>query len=145
MPYSWIAIIALTVALAATGYGLKSSWESNAALSMNLLQAQADIKQAKESQAAVSIIDQSHQAKIDEIKSDQTKLDRAVSARTVILRVPAKCVPGTPSPASQPDEQRPELDPDARQNYLNLRSGIMEREVKIDGLQDYITKICLKL
>lgn len=145
IPYSLAAIVVLTILLGLAGWEIKHEIGRNSELSTELDTARASLKQVKESQAAVSLIDTTMQAKKDEIKADQIKLDGAVAARTIVLRIPAKCLPAASTATGQPDEQGAELDPSFRPTHSALRAGIMEREAKIEGLQSYIANICQKL
>lgn len=145
IPYSWAAVIVLVILLGLAGVEIKHEIGRNAEISRDLSAANQSLAELKQAQAAVSTIDQTVQAKKDEIKTDQVKLDTAVAARTVILRVPAKCMPAAPAATGQPNESTAELDPSARFNYSALRSGIKERELIIEGLQQYVAKVCLKL
>lgn len=145
MPYSWIAIAVLTVLLAVAGGAIKHEIGQNAKLSEASETAQRELALEKASQKVVSQIDTDIQVKNDAINTDIQTLAAATAARTVILRVPAKCMQPTSATPSQPDEQRPELDPSVRSDYLSLRAGIQHAEAKIDGLKDYINKVCLKL
>lgn len=145
IPYSWAAVITLVILLALAGWEIKHEIGRNATLTSDLSIAKSSLEESKKSQAAVTAVDTIFQGKKDEIKADQVKLDTAVAARTVILRVPAKCVPAPSATTGQPDEQRAELDPAFRPTHSALRAGIKDREAKIEGLQDYVNKVCLKL
>jgi len=145
IPIPMAISVVLAILLGLAGWEIKHEIQRNSRLSTELSTAKESLKMAKEAQAIVSQIDQSFEAKRNEIHANQIKLDTDVAARAVVLRVPAKCVPNAATATGQPDDQRPELDPSARPDYRSLRTGIMEREAKIEGLQDYIAKICLRL
>lgn len=63
------------------------------------------------------------------------------------LSVKATCVPGAgkdPAAIRRPDDASPRLTDSAQRDYLNLRSGIERQRAQIEGLQTYITTVCLK-
>lgn len=63
------------------------------------------------------------------------------------LSVNATCVPGAGSSSSaikRNDATAPRLTDSAQQGYLDLRAGIQRQRAQIEGLQTYITTVCLK-
>lgn len=63
------------------------------------------------------------------------------------LSINATCVPGTGSSSAaiqHNDATAPRLTDSAQQGYLDLRAGIQRQRAQIEGLQTYITTVCLK-
>lgn len=63
------------------------------------------------------------------------------------LSVNATCVSRTstnPGTVSGPDDASPRLTDSAQRNYLRLEAGIKAQRAQIEGLQTYITTVCLK-
>jgi len=63
------------------------------------------------------------------------------------LSVNATCVPRAstnPGTVSSPDDASPRLTDSAQRGYLRLEAGIKAQRAQIEGLQTYITTVCLK-
>lgn len=93
-------------------------------------------------QEAVSEIDQSY-TKIKEVENENAALRRAVDSGNKRLLIAAKC-PTNLSSASESsgmgDEETPELDPEARQDYFDLRQGIEEQREQLMACQQILDK-----
>lgn len=63
------------------------------------------------------------------------------------LSVNATCVPGASSNTGtieSTDVSRPRLTDSAERGYLRLEAGIKQQRAQIEGLQTYVTTVCLK-
>lgn len=84
----------------------------------------------------------------DALDKNRDVVDRIASGELVPrVRVkPQNCPAASgvqdPSTGSMGDEAYAELDPVARQDFLNLRAGIIQVEGQVSYLQGYITQFC---
>jgi prophage endopeptidase len=80
------------------------------------------------------------------LQSDKDQMSRDLADGKRRLSVNASCVSraGDSRPISKPDDASPRLTDSAQRDYLNLRSGIERQRAQIEGLQTYITTVCLK-
>ena len=86
-------------------------------------------KQQEEDAALIALLEAQGYAALQENHREIEKLRAAVAAGAVRVRVKARCpsVPATPGAPQDPglgDGAAAELDPAARQDYLDLRAGI---------------------
>lgn len=82
---------------------------------------------------AYTILQNEYLNRIDEAQHEISILRNRVDSGAVKLRPKAHC-PSLPKTAdtARTNERAPELDPDARQDYFNLRAGIIELESALD-------------
>lgn len=87
---------------------------------------------------AYTILQNEYLNRIDEAKHENDILRNRVDSGTVKLRPKAHC-PSLPqtTDTARANERAPELDSDARQDYFNLRAGIIELESALE--------MCVKL
>lgn len=145
MPYSWIAIAVLTLALGGAGWVLKNQIGENARLEVQVDQSRSEVNKLNESIHQASEIDKQNQEALKHAKSENDKRMADVAGKRVRLYIPATCMPTPSTPSRLPDaEPRAELAPEARSDYSALIDGIDQQDLRVKGLQDYITKVCLK-
>ena len=92
-------------------------------------------------QSAVSDID-SRQIKIRELEHENSELRRTVDAGNKRLYVAAKCPPAMPSASDGSglgDGGAAELNPESRQDYFDLRSGIEKQREQLIACQNILT------
>jgi prophage endopeptidase len=94
---------------------------------------------------------QDTQTKLQAVQDENKTLSAAVASGDKRVRLQASTIAAlrgqlstTPSSASGPDGAGIELTAAAGQTVLDLRSAIQSDAIKIKGLQDYITTVCLK-
>lgn len=118
--------------------------ESNAQVASLTLSA----KQQKDLADQANAISQKYQGAIADAAKQNDSLAADLAASRKRLQVHGKCVPsGTASPANLggSDAATFRLDDEARQNYLDLRSGLIQQRAQITGLQERVLsleKIC---
>ncbi|PHZ29551.1 lysis protein, partial [Yersinia mollaretii] len=80
-------------------------------------------------------------------KSENERLRADIANGTKRLQLNATCtkpVSKTTGPASVTDDASPRYDAEFERNYLSLRERIGIATSQINGLQAYITNVCLK-
>jgi prophage endopeptidase len=95
--------------------------------------------------ASRDAVDLKYTEELKNAKRENDQLRAAVADGTKRLRVKATCpvVSGSTGAASVDDGAEPELDPAAREDYLQLRERIVGTEKRLAGLQAYVKGVCL--
>ncbi|WP_430980859.1 lysis protein [Yersinia massiliensis] len=109
-------------------------------------QQQATLDQIETQRQAVAAIDIKHTKELADAKSENERLRADISSGTKRLQLNATCskpVSKTTGPASVPDDASARLTESAQRDYLSLRERIGIATSQINGLQDYITNVCL--
>ncbi|ENO8558445.1 lysis protein [Yersinia enterocolitica] len=110
-------------------------------------QQQATLDQIETQRQAVAAIDIKHTKELADAKSENERLRADIANGTKRLQLNATCtkpVSKTTGPASVPDDASARLTDSAQRDYLSLRERIGIATSQINGLQDYITNVCLK-
>lgn len=110
-------------------------------------QQQATLDQIETQRQAVAAIDIKHTKELADAKSENERLRADIASGTKRLQLNATCtkpVSKTTGPASIPDDASPRYDAEFERNYLSLRERIGIATSQINGLQAYITNVCLK-
>ncbi|HDM8336467.1 TPA: lysis protein [Yersinia enterocolitica] len=110
-------------------------------------QQQATLDQIETQRQAVAAIDIKHTKELADAKSENERIRADIANGTKRLQLNATCskpVPKTTGPASIPDDASPRYDAEFERNYLSLRERIAIATSQINGLQAYITNVCLK-
>ncbi|AOF18412.1 TPA: lysis protein [Yersinia enterocolitica] len=109
-------------------------------------QQQATLDQIETQRQAVAAIDIKHTKELADAKSENERLRADIANGTKRLQLNATCtkpVSKTTGPASIPDDASARLTNAAERDYLSLRERIGIATSQINGLQDYITNVCL--
>lgn len=110
-------------------------------------QQQATLDQIETQRQAVAAIDIKHTKELADAKSENERLRADIVSGTKRLQLNATCsksVSKTTAPASVPDDANARLTYAAERDYLSLRERIGIATTQINGLQAYITNVCLK-
>ncbi|ELZ3994738.1 TPA: lysis protein, partial [Yersinia enterocolitica] len=110
-------------------------------------QQQATLDQIETQRQAVAAIDIKYTKELADAKSENERLRADIASGTKRLQLNATCtkpVPKTTGPASVPDDASARLTNAAERDYLSLRERIGIATSQINGLQAYITNVCLK-
>lgn len=110
-------------------------------------QQQATLDQIETQRQAVAAIDIKYTKELADAKSENERLRADIASGTKRLQLNATCtkpVSKTTGPASVPDDASPRYDAEFERNYLSLRERIGIVTSQINGLQAYITNVCLK-
>lgn len=110
-------------------------------------QQQATLDQIETQRQAVAAIDIKHTKELADAKSENERLRADIANGTKRLQLNAICtkpVSKTTGPASVPDDASARLTNAAERDYLSLRERIGITTSQINGLQAYITNVCLK-
>ncbi|HDL6959138.1 TPA: lysis protein [Yersinia enterocolitica] len=127
-------------------YRVKSLNRDVAELSKVARQQQATLDQIEVQRQAVAAIDIKYTKELADAKSENERLRADIANGTKRLQLNATCskpVPKTTGPDSVDDVTSPELTPAARRDYIDLRERIGIATSQINGLQAYITNVCL--
>ncbi|CQR03406.1 putative prophage endopeptidase [Yersinia mollaretii] len=128
-------------------YRVQSLNRDVAELSKVAKQQQATLDQIETQRQAVAAIDIKYTKELADAKSENERLRADISNGTKRLQLNATCtkpVSKTTGPASVDDVTGPELTPAAQRDYIDLRERIGIATSQINGLQAYITNVCLK-
>ncbi|HHH0797949.1 TPA: lysis protein [Yersinia enterocolitica] len=128
-------------------YRVQSLNRDVAELSKVAKQQQATLDQIETQRQAVAAIDIKHTKELADAKSENERLRADIASGTKRLQLNATCtkpVPKTTGPASVPDDASARLTNAAERDYLSLRERIGIATSQINGLQAYITNVCLK-
>lgn len=109
-------------------------------------QQQATLDQIETQRQAVAAIDIKHTKELADAKSENERLRADIANGTKRLQLNATCpkpVSKTTGPASVPDDASARLTNAAERDYISLRERIGIATSQINGLQDYITNVCL--
>lgn len=116
-----------------------------------LIAYQAVLADQEARNTALALLYQKHTKELNDEKDKLKRLRDDVRTGRVGLRVNASCttstgisVPQTTSTSLMDDETFPRLTPAAERAYFDLREGIETSRKQIEGLQDYVTNVCLK-
>ena len=111
---------------------------------------EAVVKNLDAQQKLNAEIDSKHSKELSHALTENRRLADCVRAGTCGVRIRATCpaatptdVPQAPGTGSVADDAGPRLDEAAERDYFNLRAGIETARKQIDGLQDYISRVCL--
>ncbi|CNE41147.1 lysis protein [Yersinia kristensenii] len=110
-------------------------------------QQEKDLQLIETQRQAVAAIDIKYTKELADAKSENERLRADIANGTKRLQLNATCpkpVPKATGPASVPDDASPRLTESAQRDYLSLRERIGIATSQINGLQDYITNVCLK-
>ncbi|HHH0018943.1 TPA: lysis protein [Yersinia enterocolitica] len=128
-------------------YRVQSLNRDVAELSNVAKQQQATLDQIETQRQAVAAIDIKHTKELADAKSENERLRADIANGTKRLQLNATCtksVSKTTGPASVTDDASARLTDSAQRDYLSLRERIGIATSQINGLQDYITNVCLK-
>ncbi|MDN0096577.1 lysis protein [Yersinia rohdei] len=128
-------------------YRVQSLNRDVAELSNVAKQQQATLDQIETQRQAVAAIDIKYTKELADAKSENERLRADIANGTKRLQLNATCtkpVSKTTGPASIPDDASARLTESAERDYLSLRERIGIATSQINGLQDYITNVCLK-
>ncbi|HDL7809286.1 TPA: lysis protein [Yersinia enterocolitica] len=109
-------------------------------------QQQATLDQIETQRQAVAAIDIKYTKELADAKSENERLRADIASGTKRLQLNATCtkpVSKTTGPASVPDDASARLTNAAERDYLSLRERIGIATSQINGLQDYITNVCV--
>lgn len=109
-------------------------------------QQKKDLQLIEAQRQAVAAIDIKYTKELVDAKSENERLRADIASGTKRLQLNATCsksVPKTTGPASVDDATGPELTPAAERDYIDLRERIGIATSQINGLQAYITNVCL--
>lgn len=109
-------------------------------------QQQATLDQIETQRQAVAAIDIKYTKELADAKSENERLRADITNGTKRLQLNATCtkpVSKATGPASIPDDASPRLTDSAQRDYLSLRERIGIATSQINGLQAYITNVCL--
>ncbi|CNI78676.1 putative prophage endopeptidase [Yersinia frederiksenii] len=108
-------------------------------------QQKKDLQLIETQRQTVAAIDIKQAKELADAKSENDRLRAAVAAGNKRLQLNATCGKGNSSTTSgSPDAESPRLTADAELNYWRLRDGIATITSQVNGLQDYVTNVCLK-
>lgn len=128
-------------------YRVQSLNRDVAELSNVAKQQQATLDQLEAQRQAVAAIDIKHTKELADAKSENERLRADIANGTKRLQLNATCtkpVSKTTGSASVTDDASARLTDSAERDYLSLRERIGIATSQINGLQDYITNVCLK-
>lgn len=127
-------------------YRVQSLSRDVAELSNVAKQQQATLDQIETQRQAVAAIDIKHTKELADAKSENERLRADIASGAKRLQLNATCtkpVSKTTGPASVTDDASARLTNAAERDYLSLRERIGIATSQINGLQDYITNVCL--
>ncbi len=110
-------------------------------------QQQTTLDQIETQRQDVAAIDIKYTRELADAKSENERLRADIESGTKRLQLNATCpkpVPKATGTTGMDDVTGPELTPAARRDYLSLRERIGIATTQIEGLQAYITNVCLK-
>ncbi|EPN8209624.1 TPA: lysis protein [Yersinia enterocolitica] len=110
-------------------------------------QQKKDLQLIETQRQAVAAIDIKYTKELADAKSENERLRADIANGTKRLRFNATCskpVSKTTGPASVPDDASARLTNAAERDYISLRERIGIATSQINGLQAYITNVCLK-
>lgn len=139
-------IIASLFGLTYYHYRVQSLSRDVAELSKVAKQQQATLDQIEIQSQTVAAIDIKYTKELADAKSENERLRADIATGTKRLQLNATCtkpVPKTTAPASVDDVTSPRLNESAERDYLTLRERIDIATSQINGLQAYITNVCL--
>lgn len=140
-------LIASLFGLTYCHYRVQSLNRDVAELSNVAKQQQATLDQIETQRQAVAAIDIKYTKELADAKSENERLRADIANGTKRLQLNATCtspVSKTTGPASVPDDASARLTNAAERDYLSLRERIGIATSQINGLQAYITNVCLK-
>ncbi|EKN3952915.1 lysis protein [Yersinia enterocolitica] len=128
-------------------YRVQSLNRDVAELSNVAKQQQATLDQIETQRQAVASIDIKYTKELADAKSENERLRADIANGTKRLQLNATCskpVSKTTGPASVTDDGSARLTNAAERDYISLRERIGITTSQINGLQAYITNVCLK-
>ncbi|MGP2469977.1 lysis protein [Yersinia sp. 2540 StPb PI] len=127
-------------------YRVQSLNRDVAELNKAAKQQQATLDQIETQRQTVAAIDIKHTKELADAKSENERLRADIANGTKRLQLNATCskpVSKTTGPASVPDDASARLTNAAERDYISLRERIGIATSQINGLQAYITNVCL--
>ncbi|ELW8194492.1 lysis protein [Yersinia enterocolitica] len=128
-------------------YNEADEWHDKADAATALAKSKQDtIDQIETQRQAVAAIDIKYTKELADAKSENERLRADIASGTKRLQLNATCtspVSKTTGPSSIPDDASPRYDAEFERNYLSLRERIGIATSQINGLQAYITNVCL--
>lgn len=109
-------------------------------------QQKKDLQLIETQRQAVAAIDIKYTKELADAKSENERLRADIANGTKRLQLNATCpkpVSKTTGPASIPDDASARLTESAQRDYFTLRERIGIATTQINGLQAYITNVCL--
>ncbi|WP_449489533.1 lysis protein [Yersinia pseudotuberculosis] len=109
-------------------------------------QQQTTLDQIEVQRQQVAAIDIKYTKELADAKSENERLRADIANGTKRLQLNATCsksVSKTTGPASVPNDASARLTDTAERDYISLRERIGIATSQINGLQDYITNVCL--
>ncbi len=109
-------------------------------------QQKKDLQLIEVQRQAVAAIDIKYTKELADAKSENERLRADIANGTKRLQLNATCtkpVSKTTGPASVPDDASARLTESAQRDYISLRERIGIATSQINGLQAYITNVCL--
>ncbi|HFR4114347.1 TPA: lysis protein [Yersinia enterocolitica] len=140
-------IIASLFGLTYYHYRVQSLNRDVAELSKVAKQQQATLDQIETQRQAVAAIDIKYTKELADAKSENDRLRADIASGTKRLQLNATCtkpVSKTTTAASVHDDASARLTESAQRDYISLRERIGIATSQINGLQDYISNVCLK-
>lgn len=140
-------LVALLFGLTYYHYRVQSLNRDVAELATVAKQQQATLDQIETQRQAVAAIDIKHTKELADAKSENERLRADIASGAKRLQLNATCtkpVSKTTGPASVTDDASARLTNAAERDYLSLRERIGIATSQINGLQAYITNVCLK-
>ncbi|MHA3345317.1 lysis protein [Yersinia pseudotuberculosis] len=110
-------------------------------------QQQTTLDQIEVQRQQVAAIDIKYTKELADAKSENERLRADIANGTKRLQLNATCsksVSKTTGPASVPNDASARLTDTAERDYISLRERIGIATTQIEGLQAYITNVCLK-
>lgn len=127
---------------------LESTQQALANALVELEDQRAAARQVASMLEARQAIDSIRTEELNRAYKNNQDLQRAVADGRRRLLVKATCsrpaVPAATSPTGVADAAAPELTSDARSDYFTLRDQLALSEKQTQGLQDYVTQVCLR-
>ncbi|HDL7204377.1 TPA: lysis protein [Yersinia enterocolitica] len=129
-------------------YNEADEWHDKADAATALAKSKQDtIDQIETQRQAVAAIDIKYTKELADAKSENERLRADIASGTKRLQLNATCtkpVSKATGPASVTDDGSARLTESAERDYLSLRERIGIATSQINGLQAYITNVCLK-
>ena len=123
--------------------------EAITSLQQQIVDRDAAVKKANERIAKLESFNATKNKELQDVLDKNRDIADRIASGELVPRVrikPQSCPAASgvqdPSTGSMGDEAYAELNPTARQDFLNLRAGIIQVEGQVSYLQGYITQFC---
>lgn len=123
--------------------------EAITSLQQQIVDRDAAVKKANERIAKLESFNATKNKELQDVLDKNRDVADRIASGELVPRVrikpqncPAAAGVQDPSTGSMGDEAYAELNPTARQDFLNLRAGIIQVEGQVSYLQGYITQFC---